>query len=584
MKQSRSFWSGVDAGCAFVIVTLLARTLAGLPTLPELAQDRLVLLLPGPLFAFVLDHLLYLGKPLLFVSLLLAQVVLGGIVGIVLGRWRRLWDIALVLWLFTGVIVLPLVGQGIFAGSLAVALITLIAFLTYAATFALFAGIPLVAVSTPPQGRRKEAGGHHQTPGLAPQSPPLPGPLPIMGEGKEGTGGHHQTPGQGQPPLPTLLSRLPLPPLRGKRAGVMRGHASGTDSVDRRRLFAGALLAAAAAVLTRRAIGTLPELPPTGGTASGGNPSASGGPLALGTENPTASGAGLPAVVTPPDRFYVVSKNLVDPQVSADKWSVRLDGMVDHPQTLRYGDLLELPAVDTYRTLECISNEVGGDLMSNGQWTGTRLSDLLQHAAVQGAATEVLLTSADGYTSTLSVQQAMDPDTLLAYKLDGQPLPYKHGFPARILATGIYGMKNPKWLTHIQLVGSPHVGFWQQQGWNEQGIVQTMSRIDAPNDGSALRTGTVSIVGVAFAGARGITKVEVSTDSAKTWSEATLVPSLGPNTWTFWQYSWQPSRAMNYTIAVRATDGTGTVQTPRRTDPFPDGATGYHEIKVRVAG
>jgi hypothetical protein len=183
----------------------------------------------------------------------------------------------------------------------------------------------------------------------------------------------------------------------------------------------------------------------------------------------------------------------------------------------------------------------------------------------------------------MPLQQALDPDTLLVYHLDDAPLPSKHGYPVRVLATGTYGMKNPKWITRIEVVNAARPGFWQQQGWDEQGIVQTMSEITAPSDGTHLGAGrSATLSGIAFAGARGVSRVEVSTDGARTWQDAHMLPSLGPNTWMFWQFPWQPPDAGEVTLAVRATDGTGTVQPARETDPFPAGATGYHRIHVQI--
>jgi DMSO/TMAO reductase YedYZ molybdopterin-dependent catalytic subunit len=513
----RYFWSGAAAGCAFVVVALLGRAVNATPTLPELVQDRLVLLMPGPVFSLLLDRFLYLGKPLLFAALLLCQVAIGGLAGMAIGRWRRPFVTAAVLWLVTGVIVLPLAGRSIFAGSPAVAVVTLLAFGAYAVAFMLFARLPAV-----PWKRSDE--------------PP-------------------ETATTEQPRLP------------GSR-------------FDRRRLLAGGLLGLATVILARRAVGKLPALPPRGrALASGGVAKLPGSGAAGSTD---AATTGLPPAVTPTDRFYVVSKNLFDPELDAANWSLKVDGLVERPFELRYNDLIAMPSMEAYRTLECISNEIGGDLISNGLWTGVRFADLLQRAGPRPGAAFILFTSIDGYTSDMPLQMAMDPDTLLAYKLNGNALPSKHGYPARILATDIYGMKNPKWLTHVQVVNSQRTGFWQQQGWDEQGIIQTMSRIDTPVGGSRVPGDEVSIGGVAFAGARDIARVEVSTDGGATWTDAKLLPSLGPSTWTLWQYLWQAVQPGVYTIVVRATDGAGTVQTVRRSDPFPSGATGYDQARIRV--
>jgi DMSO/TMAO reductase YedYZ molybdopterin-dependent catalytic subunit len=512
-RISRGFWYGAAAGCAFVSVELLARIFFRVPTVPELVQDRLILWLPGPIFAFVLEHLLYLGKPLFFVALLVALILAGGFLGIVSARWGRPAGVALILWLVIGLLVLPATGGGVFAGSAAIALTTALAAAAYALSYCLFSG-----------------------------------QAPLAGAGLRAT-------------RPQADPEQTAP------------------AIDRRRLLAGGALGLVSAGLAWRSIGSLPSLPPRLSSAesvdlSGTDPNS---PLAV-----NSAAEGVPPAVTPADRFYVVSKNLLDPQLNMDKWSLRIDGLVDHPVTLRYSEIAALPSMQVPRTLECISNDVGGDLISNGQWTGVRLADVLQQTGVQSGATYLLFTCADGYTSSLKMPQGIDPATLLVYQLDGAPLGYKHGFPVRLLGTGVYGMKNPKWITRIELSGENRSGFWQQQGWDEQGIVQTMSEITAPADGSAVKSGGTTVGGVAFAGARGINRIEVSTDSGTSWNDAQLLPALGPNTWTFWQFPWRPERAGTYSLLVRATDGTGALQSSRRTDPYPVGATGYHQVHVRV--
>jgi DMSO/TMAO reductase YedYZ molybdopterin-dependent catalytic subunit len=318
----------------------------------------------------------------------------------------------------------------------------------------------------------------------------------------------------------------------------------------------------AAAALARRAIGTLPSPPPAPAGAE------------------AAGGAAAGAAVTSPKDFYLVSKNLLDPELNASAWHLEVNGLVDHPLTLRYADVLALPAEDFYQTLECISNEVGGPLLSNGWWTGVRLSEVLRRAGVQAAARQLHFTSADGYSENMALERALLPTTFLVYKLDGQPLPAKHGYPLRVLSAGTYGMKNPKWLTRIEAVATALPGFWEQQGWNPDAPVQTMSRIDTPRAGT-VSAGTVDIGGVAFAGDRGIGRVELSADGGQTWRETELLPPLGPLTWVFWRAAatLQPGTA---DLVVRATDGTGQLQIAQQTDTFPSGASGYHRLRLQV--
>ena len=255
--------------------------------------------------------------------------------------------------------------------------------------------------------------------------------------------------------------------------------------------------------------------------------------------------------------------------------------MVDHPATMSYDELKSMPSKEIDRTLECISNEVGGDLMSNGHWTGVPLADLLHKVGAQADATLVHFTCADGYTESMAMGKALDGSTLLVFALDGLPIPTKHGFPIRVLGTGTYGMKNPKWLTRIEVARTADPGFWERQGWNPDAIVQTMARIDVPTAGTRV-SGNVIVAGVAFAGDRGIQKVEVSSDVGATWTPATLASPISPTTWTFWQTTWQPRVPGTYQIVVRATDETGRPQVSQNADTFPVGSTGYHQIRVEV--
>ncbi|MGH2363719.1 MAG: molybdopterin-dependent oxidoreductase [Chloroflexota bacterium] len=362
-----------------------------------------------------------------------------------------------------------------------------------------------------------------------------------------------------------LVLEALLRPVWGR--GQPSSDAARSDpGMARRQVLTGIVLFVTSAILARRTIGNLPTLP-----ALGGSSGSEGGPA-----------PGLPAEISPPNDFYLVSKNIDDPQVKVDGWRLQVDGLVDRPLTLTYAEVLAMPAKDVTRTLECISNEVGGDLISNGQWTGVQLSEVFARAGVHEDAQVLHFTSVDGYTENMTIRKAMDANTLLVYKLDGQPLPNKHGFPLRVLGAGTYGMKNPKWLTRIELGAKASQGFWEQQGWNPDAAVQTMSRIDTPSVGS-VPAGNVMFNGLAFAGDRGIQRVELSTDGGRTWQNAHLLPAAGPLTWTFWQSAAKLATG-RYTVQVRATDGSGRLQTAQQADPFPAGATGYHTIQILVYG
>ena len=301
--------------------------------------------------------------------------------------------------------------------------------------------------------------------------------------------------------------------------------------------------------------------------------------------NPPESGLRGPAPeITPVGNFYVVSKNFVDPVVDAQGWSLAVGGLVDRPLKLSLTDLRALPGASEYVTLECISNDVGGGLMSTGSFTGVRLADLIAMAGVQAQGTWVAFTARDGYTESVPVSLVRaSPEIIVAYDLDGAPLPVSHGFPARMVIPGLYGMKGPKWLDRIDLVNHESGGYWEQQGWDHNPIVKTTSRIDMPKDGDVIKLGPVSVSGVAFAGTRGIVRVDLSTDSGASWSAVPFRAALSPLTWVLWTADWTPPNEGAYRLMVRATDGAGALQTQQAAASYPSGASGYHSIHVDIS-
>ncbi len=302
------------------------------------------------------------------------------------------------------------------------------------------------------------------------------------------------------------------------------------------------------------------------------------------TAAPTADPfAGLTGITTTKD-FYVISKNgLDDPTVDQGRWRLQVQGQ--RPYALGYAELRALPAVSGPRTLECISNIVGGSLISTAVFTGVPLRDLLERGGVPAGTREIRFTSADGYTESIQLEVAMDPSTVVAYLINDEPLPKVHGFPARVLMSGRYGVKNPKWLTKIEPVAQPYNGYWPQRGWNKDAFVRTFSRLDTPQDQAVVLAGKPFqlIRGVAFAGARGISKVEISFDGGKTWSDTTLRKILPKDDWMPFTYTWPDPTAGKHDVVVRATDGEGAVQDTAERDSFPDGATGYHHTNITVA-
>jgi DMSO/TMAO reductase YedYZ molybdopterin-dependent catalytic subunit len=289
--------------------------------------------------------------------------------------------------------------------------------------------------------------------------------------------------------------------------------------------------------------------------------------------------------ITPNDRFYVVTKNVIDPVVRRDVWRLEVTGRVEQPRTYRFEDLLAMPAVTQETTLECISNGVGDGLMSNALWKGVPLQRLIEAARPQTSVVSALLHAADGYTDSFAFEKAMDPTTLVVYDMNGAPLSVRHGYPVRIIVPGLFGEKNVKWVTRVELTDHPVKGFYARQGWGPNFVIPTEARFDQPSDGQTIHLhmgSTVPLKGIAFAGARGVSRVEVSFDDALTWHEARLDYRGAPMAWVLWGFDWHPTQPGRYTLVVRATDGTGALQPPEGRSFAPEGAMGYHRIAVQV--
>src|SRR5712691_2694597 len=301
--------------------------------------------------------------------------------------------------------------------------------------------------------------------------------------------------------------------------------------------------------------------------------------------NPPEAGlTGVSPEITPIENFYVVSKNFGDPVVAAEGWSLSVGGEVNKPLKLSLADLRALPSSTEYVTLECISNNVGGGLMSTGSFTGVKLKDLLAMASPRANGTWAAFKARDGYAESLPVSLIEGaPELLVAYDLDGAPLPEAHGYPARILLPGHYGMKGPKWLDSIELVDHESGGYWEMQGWDHNAVVKSTARFDVPRDGEIIKLGVVSLSGVAFAGTRGVSKVEYSTDGGRSWAAADFKPPLSSLTWVLWSAAWTPGTEGSYKLQVRTTDAGGVAQDSKAAASYPAGASGYHTIQINVA-
>ncbi len=291
---------------------------------------------------------------------------------------------------------------------------------------------------------------------------------------------------------------------------------------------------------------------------------------------------GLTREVTATKDFYVVDKDILNPVLDTDSWRLRVHGLVEHPVSLSFDDLRSMAVVERYQTLECISNKVGGHLMSTGLFAGVPLADVLERAGVRPSVTTVVFRAAGGYSESHPIDRALDPATLVVIGLNRHELPRAHGYPARLLTVGTYGMKNPKWLTDVELTDHGYRGYWEVRGWSPSVDPKITSRIDVPQGSVAAGTRT-TVAGVAFAGDRGISRVQLSTDGGTTWTDATLKSPLSPYTWRLWRLDWDPPGPGTYRLVVRAFDGSGRPQLEGRVDPYPSGAAGLDSLSIRVA-
>ncbi len=293
---------------------------------------------------------------------------------------------------------------------------------------------------------------------------------------------------------------------------------------------------------------------------------------------------GLTPLVVPNADFYRIDTALLVPRVDVATWKLDVTGMVAHPLTFTYDGLLALPLYEQYVTIACVSNQVGDHLVGNALWTGARLKDVLDAAGVQPGATQIVGRSVDGFTVGFPTAWAMAPgrEPMIAVGMNRQPLPADHGFPARLIVPGLYGyVSATKWLASIELTTREAVdGYWVPLGWAKDAPILTQSRIDVPTSGATLSPGSVEVGGVAWAPDRGVAAVELRIDDGA-WQAAQISRPISNATWVQWTIPWTATPG-RHSLEVRATDGTGDVQTDRVSDPAPDGARGHHRILVMV--
>ncbi|MFL5734241.1 MAG: molybdopterin-dependent oxidoreductase [Chloroflexia bacterium] len=632
---------GAGAGAALGMMGVMGvlRLLVSFPTIPELMINPIVRLLGGQAFSDALDRLYYAGRPLLFVLILEGTLLLGALLGlgyawlarpdVATGRRLRLFEapqggvlFGLVIGVLLSTVFLPVLGQDVFAshplgiyapsplplwaGLMLEGLVfgLLLVYLLPSVSPAVEAGHGASAVALPPgaggvdrRGFLRIAGGTlmallagvglvivgaRQNQGNVTISPnEAGGDSADAAQEADGSGGAG---GPGTPGAVATDTSEPLPtPTDAPATATPQATDVPTAQAEPSPTRAEAPGEAPTATVEPAATNTM---------APADTPTPLDTPTPVSTATPlntTTPTVAVPVIKvsenTPTEAFYHVSKNFFDPSPSTDGWQLEFKGLVNKPYALTYKELTALPAVKVTTGMMCISNPTGGGLIGNTTWKGVRLGDLIKRASPQAGVVDVVMRAVDDYADSIPYKKALDPDVMLVWEMGGKALTSQHGFPARVLVPGIYGMKHVKWITSVELVSYDFKGYWQDpsQGWSDPAPVNTMSRIDYPAEGN-LGLKPQDISGVAFAGDRSISKVEVSTDGGKSWNAAYLKPPRSGTSWVVWGYRWTPPGPGRYTVKVRATDGNGKVQTAKVADAYPNGATGYHAVTYKVKG
>ncbi|MFP3882365.1 MAG: molybdopterin-dependent oxidoreductase [Actinomycetota bacterium] len=294
---------------------------------------------------------------------------------------------------------------------------------------------------------------------------------------------------------------------------------------------------------------------------------------------------GLEQILVANEDFYRIDTALSIPRIDLQEWELNITGMVDRPYSVTFTDLLDMRMIERDITLSCVSNRVGGGLVGNARWLGIPLTEILDRAGVQSGAEQIVGRSADDFTVGFPVEAAYDGrEALLAIGMNDEPLPFEHGFPARLVVAGLYGyVSATKWISEIELTTwDGFDAYWVPRGWAKEAPIKTQSRIDTPGDNEGIAPGQHVVAGVAWAPTRGISKVEVQLGEDQPWVEAELSEPLSESAWVQWKVDWDAVVEGRYTLRCRATDGEGNLQTEEIASPAPDGATGWHDRRVVV--
>ena len=289
---------------------------------------------------------------------------------------------------------------------------------------------------------------------------------------------------------------------------------------------------------------------------------------------------GASPLTTPLSDFYRIDTALDPPQVDPGTWTLTLSRDGKTLRSYSYDDLLARATSQADITIGCVSNEIGGDLIGSARWQGVLLADLLKDVGATGTG-RVAGVSVDGFVASFHGALAFDGrPAMVAVGMNGQPLPVKHGFPARLVVPGLYGYTSAtKWLQQIDVSDSADLpGFWADRGWAPNVTVHVTSRIDSPRDHATIAAGNAKLAGIAWAPVAGVGTVRVQVNDGP-WRSARLSSAVAGTLWRQWVLDWQPTHG-THTVRVRATDATGRAQDTRHRPVFPSGATGLHQITI----
>ncbi|MGD8620958.1 MAG: molybdopterin-dependent oxidoreductase [Anaerolineales bacterium] len=302
-------------------------------------------------------------------------------------------------------------------------------------------------------------------------------------------------------------------------------------------------------------------------------------------DDPLMPAPGTRPEYTPVKDHYQVFIEVEPTVIREEDWILPITGLVDNPLMLTLQDFREkFPPRQQYVTLSCISGRIGTSLISTTHWTGASVQDVLAEAQVKPEARYLHITSADGFYETVDLELIRsDARIMFCYSWDGNTLPVGHGFPLRIWIPDRYGMKQPKWITGVEVTDEYRPGYWVERSWDEIAQVQTTSVIDTVAINARYESGgeqLIPIGGIAFSGARGISRVEVRVDDGA-WQQAQLRAPLSETTWVLWRYDW-PFESGNHKFEVRCVEADGTPQVETEQDARPSGATGIHNLEFNL--